>query len=145
MNALQSSFQLISPAIFMGPNDACRHRSLQKMLRKNDVTGVAVVPDADRNLLVSFSLQSHFTKDATVAQRQPRGNQGVGRRRENQKWSKRLDRCIPFIATSEKDAYSIFQRSNPFREPARPSRKVLAFSADHHFVAHFALLNLDLT
>jgi hypothetical protein len=73
MNALQSSFQLISPTIFMGPNDACRHRSLQKMLRKNDVTGVAVVPDADRNLLFSFSLQSHFTKDATVAQRQPRG------------------------------------------------------------------------
>jgi hypothetical protein len=54
MNALQSSFQLISPTIFMGQNDACRHRSLQKMLRKNEVTGVAVVPDADRNLLFAF-------------------------------------------------------------------------------------------
>jgi hypothetical protein len=55
MNALQSSFHLIiRSAIFMGPNDACRHRSLHMLLRKNDVTGVAVVPGADGNLLFSF-------------------------------------------------------------------------------------------
>jgi len=89
-----------------------------------------------------FSLYSHCTNDATVAQGQPRGNQAVGRRRENQKWSKRLDRCISFIATSEKDAYTILRASNPVHEPARPSRTALTFSADHHFVAHFALWNL---
>jgi hypothetical protein len=75
MNALQSSFQLISPAIFMGPNDACRHRSLQKMLRKNDVTGVAVVPDADRNLLFSFfssiSLYQRCHRSTGAAKGQP--------------------------------------------------------------------------
>jgi hypothetical protein len=69
------------------------------------------------------------------------GCSGTGRRRENQKWSKRLDRCIPFIATSEKDAYTILRASNPVHEPARPSRTVLTFSADHHFVAHFVLFN----
>jgi hypothetical protein len=58
MNALQSSFHLISPAIFMGPNDACRHRSLYMLMlsRENDATGVAVLPSADGNLLFSFSL-----------------------------------------------------------------------------------------
>jgi hypothetical protein len=141
MNALQSSFQLISPALFMGPNDACRHRSRQKMRRKNEVTGVAVVPDAERNLLFLFSLHSHCTHDATVAQGQPRGNQEAGRRRGNQKWSKQLERCISFIAISEKDAYTILQASNPVHEPAMPSRTVLTFSADHHFVALFALWN----
>ena len=74
MNALQSSFQLISSAIFIGPNDVCRRRSLQKMLRKNDAAGVAVVPDADGNLLFSFSLYSYITKEPTVAQGQPVGN-----------------------------------------------------------------------
>jgi hypothetical protein len=46
------------------------------MLRKNEVTGVAVVPDADRNLLFSFfsllSLYQRCHRSAGAAEGQPR-------------------------------------------------------------------------
>jgi hypothetical protein len=95
-----------------------------------------------------FSLHSNDTKEPTIAQGQPRGSRGVGRRRKNENGRNGLTGasgaficCVLFIVTDEKDASPIFEVSIPVREPARPSHTVLHFSADHGFMAHFAFWN----